>query len=293
MKKHLILLSTALALAACNSSETTFEKEVAEAADRIVEYTPAPGQFVNEPASGFQQVATPAAAVAYAEERIARGLYVSLGSWGGYLVARFDRPVVAGACEYDLWVRGNSFDGSSEPGVVWVMEDTNRNGEPDDRWYELRGSEYDHSVRDYEITYLRPENPSDDIPWSDNRGNTGVVARNSHHTQESYFPAWIATDRLILRGTLLPKNITQKADGTYVMNAFAWGYADNASTIDRSQGANRMRIADAVREDGTPARLERVDFIKVQTGINAARPDIGEISTEVCGIGCYRKVTEQ
>ena len=67
MKKHLILLSTALALAACNSSETTFEKEVAEAADRIVEYTPAPGQFVNEPASGFQQVATPAAAVAYAE----------------------------------------------------------------------------------------------------------------------------------------------------------------------------------------------------------------------------------
>ena len=45
--------------------------------------------------------------------------------------------------------------------------------------------------------------------------------------------------------------------------------------------------------DGEPANLTQVDFIKVQTGVNDARPLIGEISTEVCGIGCFRTVTRK
>ncbi|MFR7812460.1 MAG: hypothetical protein ACLU4N_26295 [Butyricimonas faecihominis] len=34
---------------------------------------------------------------------------------------------------YDLPLR-NAFDGSSEPGIVWVMQDVNGNGLPD-VWY--------------------------------------------------------------------------------------------------------------------------------------------------------------
>ena len=173
------------------------------------------------------------------------------------------------------------------------MQDTNGDGLPNDTWYELKGSEYDRSDTGYEITYLRPEQPGTDIAWRDNRGGEGVVARNGHHTQESYFPAWVGSDALTFSGTLLPSNITESGDGLYVMVAFGWGYADNASSRDLVSGINCLRIANAVTADGTPANLTQVDFIKVQTGVNDARPTIGEISTEVCGIGCFRTVTRK
>lgn len=291
MKRYALLILAAAA-AACNSSEEFVSARVSQPADRIVEYTPAPGQFINEPQSGFTDVTTPEAACAYAEQRIAQGAYVSLGGWGGTLVARFDEPVPAGN-DYELWVRGNTFDGSSEPGIVYVMQDTNGDGLPNDTWYELKGSEYDRSDTGYEITYLRPEQPGTDIAWRDNRGGEGVVARNGHHTQESYFPAWVGSDALTFSGTLLPSNITESGDGLYVMVSFGWGYADNASSRDLIGGVNCLRIANAVTADGEPANLTQVDFIKVQTGVNDARPLIGEISTEVCGIGCFRTVTRK
>ena len=50
---------------------------------------------------------------------------------------------------------------------------------------------------------------------------------------------------------------------------------------------------DAVTADGAPANLSQVDFIMVQTGVNAKAPLIGEVSTEVSGIGCYRTVTKK
>ena len=77
------------------------------------------------------------------------------------------------------------------------------------------------------------------------------------------------------------------------MVAFGWGYADNASSRDLVSGINCLRIANAVTEDGAPANLTQVDFIKVQTGVRDTRPNIGEISTEVCGIGCFRTVTRK
>ena len=92
MKRYALLILAAAA-AACNSSEEFVSARVSQPADRIVEYTPAPGQFINEPQSGFTDVTTPEAACAYAEQRIAQGAYVSLGGWGGTLVARFDEPL--------------------------------------------------------------------------------------------------------------------------------------------------------------------------------------------------------
>ena len=154
---------------------------------------------------------------------------------------------------------------SSEPGVVWVMQDANGNGMPDDTWYELKGSEYD---------------------------NAATIRGMDEHTQASYCPAWIEPADLKFTGTRLRDNVEQ-ADGQWRPQAFAWGYADNFSTVDRIGTTNRLRISDAVTADGSPANLQQIDFIKVQTGVNAKAPLIGEISTEVCGIGCYRTVTKR
>ena len=62
--------------------------------------------------------------------------WVSLGGFGGYIVVGFDHSI-DNSGDYDLGILGNSFSGSSEPGIVWVMQDENGNGLPDDTWYEL------------------------------------------------------------------------------------------------------------------------------------------------------------
>ena len=59
----------------------------------------------------------------------------------------FDHSIANGEGA-DIVVKGNMHEGSSEAGIVWVSQDTNGNGQPDDEWYELRGSEYDAAFSD-------------------------------------------------------------------------------------------------------------------------------------------------
>ena len=60
------------------------------ASNCVFEYTPAPGQFINEDKSGFSGESTPAEAAAYAQKRLNAEKYVSLGGFGGYIVVGFD-----------------------------------------------------------------------------------------------------------------------------------------------------------------------------------------------------------
>ncbi|MFQ8804084.1 MAG: PKD-like domain-containing protein [Alistipes indistinctus] len=63
------------------------------ACNAVYEYTPAPGQFINEPQSGFKNEKHPEAACAYALERMGKSAYVSLGGFGGYLIVGFDHSI--------------------------------------------------------------------------------------------------------------------------------------------------------------------------------------------------------
>ena len=259
--------------------------------NRVYEYLPAPGQFINEEG----EVTTPAGACILAGERLASGRGISLGGFGGYVVVGFDHSV-DNSGGYDLLIEGNAFEGSSEPGVVWVMQDENGDGLPNDTWYELRGSEYGkpETDPDYAVTYIRPDTPGSPVPWYDNRGGSGTIDHlGAFHPQDYYYPAWVETDRYTLRGTRLhSRSYDQSGDGTYWVNpAFDWGYADNFSTIDRPAdggaaggSANCFRIADAVAFDGSDAKLRYVDFVKVQTALNQQCGWIGEVSTELFGI---------
>ena len=176
---------------------------------------------------------------------------------------------------------------------MWVSQDANEDGAPNDTWYELRGSEYDNAetIRNYEITYIRPAEADAPVAWRDNQGGNDTIDRVKEHTQ-AYYPEWIVENEITFAGTRLPNNIGESG-GKWTMEPFAWGYADNYSASDRIGMTNRLRISDAVTADGAPANLSQVDFIMVQTGVNAKAPLIGEVSTEVSGIGCYRTVTKK
>lgn len=265
---------------------------------RVFEWTPAPGQFIGEtgPIGGMTgSETTLAAANAWAEKRLAENLFVSLGGFGGYIVVGFDHSIVRGGGPYDFAVAGNAFPDSSEPGIVWVMQDVNGNGLPDDEWYELKGSETgrEGTIRDYAVTYYRPAGKEMNVEWTDSEGNSGHIDyMRGQHRQEFYYPAWIEADSYTLRGTLLPAaNRIDPTTGYWSNTPFAWGYADNygsdrigeGSTVDGSGHRNGFRIEHALRADGTPADLQYIDFVRVQVGVNAKSGGLGEISTEVCG----------
>lgn len=282
----------------CHADERDhFRPSGPSAAQSVVhEYLPAPGQFINELQTGgfTPDINTHEKACRYALSRLQEGKFVSLGGFGGYIVVGFDHSIQNNGNDYDFSIQGNAFNSnagsSNEPGIVWVMQDTNGNGLPDDEWYELKGSEWTESstLRGYEITYYRPGAKSD-VPWTDSEGNTGVVKYlPAFHKQDSYFPAWISDAKLTLRGSrLTTRSVYDEATGNWDNSSYAWGYADNVgsdalgTSVDGEGQWTGFRISNAVFPDGKPVALSHIDFVKVQTGVNMQCGRIGEVSTEV------------
>lgn len=284
-----------LLAAACNKDETIVRPTVDPPTYSVIvyEYRPAPGQFINnQSVARFTGAETTAeAAAAYAQRRLDGHKFVSLGAFGGYIVVGFGQSV-PNSGRYDFAVEGNAFDSASgtsnEPGIVWVMADTNGNGLPDDTWYELRGSEtgLPETVQDYRVTYTRPTGAGEPVAWSDSDGQSGTIERVADHKQDSYYPAWIADDSYTLSGTrLASKSIRNSTTGLWENPPFAWGYADNKGSDMLGGSGQRVgfKIANAVRADGSPAELEAIDFVKVQTGVHQQCGPLGELSTEVVG----------
>lgn len=272
---------------------------------RVQEYRPAPGQFVNTMPI-YEQGDTEETMRQKAEDDLVNDVMITLGSYGGYVTFAFDHTVVNVPGAKDFYIKGNAFysdvpaykeqkGGSSEPGIVMVAFDRNCNGKPDDdEWYELAGSEYSKptTLKDYEITYSRPDNHqpimSDNgiltdtvyIPWRDNLGGRGFVAKNMYHTQ-SYYPMWLSDDELTFRGTLLPANgVDESHMGTYyVLYSYPWGYVDNHPN-DYTDLCS-FDISWAVDRQGRPVHLPGADFIRVYTGVRQYCGWLGETSTEV------------
>ncbi|MDR1198154.1 MAG: hypothetical protein LBK94_03960 [Prevotellaceae bacterium] len=294
MKKTLELIAICFLLASCSKDETIVKppeppEDYSPYCNKVYEYKPAPGQFINGTAAGFENVTTATVAAEYAEKRLKESQYVSLGTFGGYLVVGFDHSI-ENKNGYDFSIKGNQFDNSSEPAVVWVMQDVNKNGLPDDVWYELKGSEYGkpETVSNYSVTYHKPQNPRENVLWTDSEGNSGYIEINEHNTQDYYYPLWIAENSYTLTGVRLePKDYIDPSTGYYCTGNYDWGYADNyGSDMQPSEGTkNFFKISNAVKSDGSPANLPHIDFIKIQNALNRnGQNGTGELSTEVLSI---------
>lgn len=236
----------------------------------LIAYHPAPGQFLNKSPGNLES----------AEKIVGgRGL-VTLGAWGGSVTYAFDHTVINTEGEEDFIVYGNAMPTFSEPGIIYVMQDDNGNGLPDDTWYEIKGSahELEGTDRNYQVTYFRPETEEEDVAWEDSNGNTGVVKKNTFHKQ-AYYPEWITEDSYSVYGTILSDVNIDMSNSSMITSApFEYGYADN------TPGGDRIDITDAIDEEGNPVQLSGIDFIKIQTGVQANMGWLGELSTEVSGI---------
>jgi hypothetical protein len=239
--------------------------------DQLFEYSPAPGQFINTSSGNNDAAKTVLGGKT--------GL-VSLGAYGGYIVLGFDHTVIDQNGKEDIIVYNNASAGYAEPGIVWVMNDANGNGKPDDTWYELAGSATGKTgySRNYSITYTRPATAGNDVSWTDSNGKSGSVKTNTFHTQP-YYPEWINANTFALKGSLLPTSNINDTNPTFITsNAFEWGYADN------TPGGDKLDIANAIDGAGNKVSLKGIDFVKIQTGIPYNLGWLGELSTDIKGV---------
>lgn len=251
---------------------------------KVYEFMPAPGQFVDQVSA-----ATMKGACEEAEKLVNNMDYVSLGSFGGYIVVGFDHSVLNKEGEYDFAIAGNSFATSNEPGIVWVMQDENGNGLPDDTWYELRGSETDKSetVYNYSVTYYKPSVSNAPILWVDNMNQTGTI------TLHPCYPSWQKEGSYTLTGTRLKSKTDH--DGMWVNLPYDWGYVDNLGSdcLDPGDNPNAgpnyngFKIENAMYPNRQPVKLKYIDFIKVQCATLSKAGALGEVSTEVFGFWDY------
>jgi hypothetical protein len=221
--------------------------------------------------------------------------FLYLGGFGGYVVAGFDHNVVNGdGFDFEVIALKGA---SPEPGIVYVMSDTNGDGLPNEAWYELKGNQFSNSKRHYWVRYYKAVSQTSNVTWKDSEGKTGELKSGFGST---YSSAWwwtaTTTDSITLSGTRLPDSyINTSTTGTenWIVPAtlFTWGYAKNlnGTDYDSDLGANKFDISNAVDSLGNVVNLPNIRFIKIQTAVFQQAGWLNEVSTEVRGAKDLRK----
>ena len=269
-------------------------------ASKVLEYRPAPGQMINTEGAGSH---VSAASVTGGTNGL-----VSLGGFGGFIVLGFDQPVLnhpENPYGVDFTIFGNPSNNWAEPGIVMVMKDENQNGIPDDAWYELAGSDhfFSNTKKHYRINYRFPnDGVNQEIPWSDNYGASGIMPVAGFYAQPYYpsvafFPE-IGSDSMVFSGTCIQAIIDLSNPGNVLSFPRTFGYVDNRprtstnyTTPDNPYteaiegcGGDPMDISWAIDSEGRYVEFDRIDFVKIYTGVNQGAGWLGELSTEVKGI---------
>ena len=206
----------------------------------------------------------------------------------------------------DFTIYGNAFKGSAEPGIVSVMKDENGNGLPDDTWYELAGSQHytGNYFACYKLTYFNTSALyNGDILWAGSAGDSGFVRHNEFHTQPyypsfEYFPE-INLDSMSFSGSRLYMPVSSES-GVLKTPDILFGYADvhNINNPPSGPGPDNPYTPDCVEGTGGDAfdiswardstgrfmNHDGIDFIRIQTSVNAGAGPLGELSTDVAGV---------
>jgi len=221
--------------------------------------------------------------------------FLYLGGFGGYVVAGFDHNVLNDdGFDFELIALKGA---SAEPGIVYVMSDTNGDGLPNETWYELKGSQFSNSKRHYWVRYYKAITDTTNIIWKDSEGTIGELKSGygSKFTATWWWPT-TTTDSITLYGTRLPDSYVNNST-TGIQNwivpptLFSWGYAKNlnGTDYDSDLGANKFDISNAIDSMGNAIKLPTIRFVKIQTAVFQQAGWLNEVSTEVRGAKDLRK----
>jgi len=271
----------------CTGKSTDDPKTVSPYITKVFDYVYAPGQhsFLAKPADSSNFIGEPS---------VEKG-WLYLGGFGGYVVSGFDHNVQNGeGFDFEVYALKGA---SPEPGIVYVMSDSNGNGLPDDTWYELKGNQFANSQRNYVVSYYKASDNSSNITWKDNKGNHGelISGFGSNYSAGWWWPS-TKSDSISFSGTRLPdsyENLSNSDTQYWAVpdGRFTRGYVKNqdGTDYDSTAGANKFDISNAVDASGNSVNLSCIRFIKVQTAVLQQAGWLNEVSTEVMGAKDLRK----
>jgi hypothetical protein len=284
-------------------------------AARVVEFAPAPGQFVNN--SFYNDPARALGApVGGGTVQPNNGKLVSLGGFGGTITLAFDHPVRDDAANpFGLdciifgnatWVGGLPTRRWAEAGVIEISKDVNGNGVADDPWYLIPGSHITSPAAQWSTQ-----------TWDDNIADATFPPGDAAWIPPGRSGVW-TTAVYRLPSAVFDMSVLVHPAGDSAIDEIVWGYADVSpmmvlgdldgdNVVDDpsvlaevfytrpddplrvgvtigSSGGDAFDIAWAIdAATGTPANLDGFDFIRITNGSNVVLPLLGEKSPEIGG----------
>lgn len=271
-------------------------------ATRVVEYRPAPGQFVNDAAYNdpLDALGPPEGFGPSSGNNVS---VVSLGGFGGYIILGFDRTVLddpRNPFGMDSIVFGNAFFVGNtsrhwaECATIEISLDLNANRLADDRWFLISGS---HTGLPQLAWTVRT--------WDTNIGDSTFPPSEASWIPPGRMGVW-QTGAFALPTELFGGNIIINPGGASF--EAIWGYADYSPTLPLgdippgkfyaypdepftpgispgSGGGDAFDIAWAIdAQTGAAAELPGFDFIRVTTAVESLLLEINEKSAEIDAI---------
>lgn len=236
----------------------------------LIDFLPSPGYAIDD-----YEYTTKAEVFERVQSDLTNGELIPLGTFGGYIVAKFDHTVINtyGKRDFDIQMNTDGGNAKITPVSIYVAYDANKNGVADENeWYEIAGSEYNKSttVKNYEVTYHKPDPDKEAVAgaadwqfdteylkWSDNKNASGTITKTKKWRRYNYYPQWLG-DSYTMRGTKVNLPVKDVSDGqalSWNVGTFEWGYGGiKDPTID---------ISWAVDKNGNKVHLPGIDFVKV------------------------------
>ncbi len=277
-------------------------------ASEVIDYTPAPGQFVNNASLNNPIDALGAPTGGTPGEPTTTDV-VTLGGFGGSITLRFAETVWDEPCNpfgVDAIVFGNALYVGDDPhrrfaeaAHIEISYDANHNGLADDAWHIIRGSSLPTVPNDSLRTQAWDNNAGTPTPPANTLWYPHAAPSGSFSTSGYELPAMFAANIVTL-----PPQATEEA---------VFGYADFTPTLGLPNGADpevfysapddpiaigvtpgsaggdAFDIAWAVDPlTGAPANLPGFDFIRITTAVDAVIGPLGEISSEIAGVSRVR-----
>lgn len=285
----------------------------------VVEYAPAPGQFVNQEAFADPNVALgpPQGGGTYAPNN---GSIVTLGGFGGTIVLAFDHRVdddPRNAYGMDAIVYGNATWISRNPQRHWaecvtieISLDANGNRQADDLWYLIPGSHIPNPQSAlHAMTW--DDDPSD-LQYPPTHSDWIPVGRTGQWTTEAYaLPAPTFAADVVVNPSVNPflegifgyaeysptlllgdTNADNVIDDPSATPEEFYTWPDDPLTVGMSAnagGGDAFDIRWAVDPtSGVPADLPGFDFIRLTTAVAFVSPNFGEKSGEIDAVADVR-----
>lgn len=291
----------------------------------VLEYRPAPGQFVQNPQYNdpTRALGAPVGGGTLAQDN---SKVVSLGGFGGSITLKFDHTVMddpRNPFGMDAIVFGNAIWAGSdasrrfaEAGVIEISRDVNGNGLPDDPWYVIPGTHIGKTSPPlHQVTTQY---------WDDDVGDPTYPPANPLWLPAGQQGQW-ATQAMLLPGPVFNGPVVANPLGAGATAEGVYGYADTSPTLvlgdmdgdnvvddpwitpeefytrpddprvvgitPGSGGGDAFDIAWAVDPaTGVPAGLDGFDFIRITNGVNRVNGILGEMSPEISGVADVRPV---